>query len=118
MDAYDNVEGAIDNARQDLGIKWSEVARRAGIHEQTLLRYRKGESRSPDTARKIERVYGWPRGTIDAIAEGREPPVIPDQPQTGADEHADLLAEIDAKIAELRELSHRVAELGHKRETG
>lgn len=74
MEAHDAVEVAMDEARQELGIKWSEVARRVGVVPQTLWRYRKGEQRTADTTRKIEVAFGWPRGYIEALAEGREPP--------------------------------------------
>jgi len=74
VSAHDAVEAVIDAARQDLGIKWTEVARRAGIAPQTLWRYRKGEQQTGDTTRAIEKVFGWPRGYLDAIAGGEAPP--------------------------------------------
>lgn len=91
-DTYDVVESEMDDARSDLGLKWSGVARRAGISVETLYRFRKGK-RTDDTARAIERALGRGRGWIDAVAQG-----LPPSPQELAPQTSDPAAE----LAELR----------------
>lgn len=112
----DAVEQLMDDARKDAGWKWSEVALRAGLHQQTLRRYRSGEVRTADTTRKIELAFGWPRGYIDARAEGREPPPIVHEPLPTPEsaakpepvDRAELARKMDAAIAELNELSRQL----------
>lgn len=103
----DAVEQLIDEARKDARIKWAEVARRAGIDVQTLRRYRTGERRTEDTTRAIELAFGWPRGYIDARAEGREPPAMSEpepEPEPGPerDSYDDLIARLDQLKADLQ----------------
>lgn len=80
----------MDEARQDHGIKWVEVARRADIAVATLLRYRKGEQRTPDVTRAIEKVFGWGRGHINAILSDEPLPEPEPEPQPEPDEDAEL----------------------------
>jgi transcriptional regulator with XRE-family HTH domain len=100
MDAYDAVETALDDARQELGVKWVELARMADISVQTLLRYRKGEQRTPDTTRAIERALHWERGSIDNIRAGGRP--------TNPDDDDLTVEELEAALAHLRPIVERL----------
>lgn len=119
MDPYDDVDRALDDARLDLGAKWVDIAERAGISAATLLRYRKGEQRTPDTTRALERVWGWPRGYLDAIGRGDEPPAVePEQPPAAQpvdtvselEQLSEFAATLERQVAELR---RRIAAVTH-----
>lgn len=74
----DAVEAAINEAKLESGLEWAEIAARAGMSVVTLHRYRRNLMRTPDSTRKIEKAFGWPRGYLDAIAAGEEPPPQPE----------------------------------------
>lgn len=110
----DELEKLIDDARKDAGWKWSELARRADLHQQTLRRYRSGEVRTDDTTRAIEIAFGWPRGYIDALAEGREPPSEPAEPEPERadtepkqDAYDDLITRLDQLKVDLEALRNQ-----------
>lgn len=109
MAETDPVGEAMNDARLDLGIQWQDVATRAGVGLTSLHRFRKAQGpRTPEMTRKIERVFGWPRGYLDAIAAGKEPPPI-DVPAEGpifagidVDAIPDVPHAFDRELAELR----------------
>lgn len=65
----------MDERRRVLRIKWSEVARRAGMTAQNLLRIRKGQiSISWDAADGIEDALRWEVGAVEAaVLHGTKP---------------------------------------------
>lgn len=73
----ERIDAAMDAARIDLGLTWQEIADRAGIGTSSLNRFRRGIGpRTAEMTAKIERAYRWPRGYLDAIAAGEEPPPL------------------------------------------
>lgn len=119
QDAQQRLEEAMDQARQDLDIKWVDVARGAGISTETLFRFRKGQ-RTPDMTRKVERFYGWPRGYIEALANDEplpapEPAPLPEpetepEPQSNEDERAELLEMVRSLRLVAEDLLRRLEE--------
>lgn len=109
----DRVGQLIDDARKDARMKWAELARAADIDPQTLRRYRNGERRTDDTTRAIEIVFGWPRGYLDAVAAGEEPPLV--EPAVlvtpSALEPPDQVRELEALSEIAISLEQQVAEL-------
>ncbi len=112
-DATERLQQAMEDARLELGVKWEDIATRAGVSTSTLHRFRKGEGpRTAETTRRIEKAYGWPRGYIDALTEGREsPPDVPVEPeseprwQVGTTEKLDELeSTLLEALRELREI--------------
>lgn len=69
------LDSLISDRRRALRIKWTEVARRAGMSVQNLLRIRKGQVRITwDAADGIDDAMQWPRGSVEAaVLEGRRP---------------------------------------------
>jgi hypothetical protein len=65
----------MNERRKELRAKWVEVARRAGMSPQHLVRIRKGRvAISWDAADGIERALRWERGSVEAaVLHGREP---------------------------------------------
>ncbi len=63
----------MDSRRKKLRLRWTQVARRASLSVQTLLRIRTGETAVTDFAAEgIEQALNWPPGTIkDILATGR-----------------------------------------------
>lgn len=110
----------MDEARQELGVKWTDIARRADISPATLLRYRKGEQRTPDVTRAIEKVFGWGRGHINAILNDEplpapgpetEPETEPEPaPQSSEDERAELLEMVRSLRLVAEDLLRRLEE--------
>lgn len=103
MHTGDEVEQALNDARLDAGIRWSELADKAGLSVETLYRYRKGTLRTEDSTRKLERVLGLPRGYLAALERGETPPAEHDEveklQQIAADlqrQMADLITRLDA----------------------
>jgi transcriptional regulator with XRE-family HTH domain len=110
MDVGDDVTQRLNDAmnerRIDLGLKWTDVARRAGVSKETVLRFRSGP-RTPETTAKIERALGWPRGYLDAIAAGEPPPTAASRVgelEQLRDLAATLQDNIDALLRRLDEL--------------
>lgn len=68
------LDDLMNERRRELRIKWTEVARRAGMTPQNLLRIRKGQiSISWDAADGIDDALQWERGGVQAIIDGRIP---------------------------------------------
>jgi transcriptional regulator with XRE-family HTH domain len=65
----------MDARRNELRVTWTEIARRAGMTPQNLVRIRKGQiSISWDAADGIERALRWERGSVEAaVLEGKPP---------------------------------------------
>lgn len=71
----------MNDRRRELRIRWTGVARRAGMTPQNLLRIRKGDiSVTWEAADGIDDALQWRRGSVQAILEGREPIPLPQQP--------------------------------------
>ncbi|ANZ35565.1 hypothetical protein BBK82_05175 [Lentzea guizhouensis] len=68
---------AMEDARLEKGMRWSQVAREVGMTPQNLLRIRKGEiTVTTLAARGIERVFDWPQGRVEALESAGSP--LPD----------------------------------------
>ncbi|CAM3623329.1 hypothetical protein GCM10009799_06170 [Nocardiopsis rhodophaea] len=73
---YDLLDRAMDERRLELGLRWKDVAVRAGTSEQALRDIRRGRSFPRDlTIRRLEETLGWAPGAIRAVLGGGEPPV-------------------------------------------
>jgi hypothetical protein len=71
----------MDQRRRDLRIRWSEVARRAGMSAQNLLRIRRGQTITWDAADGIEYALGWTKGSVEAaVLHGTKPTLDPGGP--------------------------------------
>lgn len=70
--AEQRLEQAMNERRLDLGMRWNEVARRAGVSTETLFRFRKG-LRTEETTHAVERALQWQRGSVDIILAGGQP---------------------------------------------
>ena len=58
-------------------LQWKEVAKRAGMSEQNLLRIRNGEiSLTPEAIAGIEIALRWDVGSVKAILAGGEPTLL------------------------------------------
>jgi transcriptional regulator with XRE-family HTH domain len=71
----DQLDAWMEDRRRELRVRWSEVARRAGMSPQNLLRIRKGQiSISWDAADGIEDALLWDRGSVEAaVLNGTKP---------------------------------------------
>lgn len=68
-----------------LRMKWIEVARRARMSPQNLVRIRKGQiSISWDAADGIEDAFQWERGSVEAAVNHGRPPVPRSTPTASA----------------------------------
>jgi transcriptional regulator with XRE-family HTH domain len=101
---------AMEDARLELGLRWSQVARQVGMTPQNLLRIRKGDiAVTPLAARGIERVFGWPQGRVEALesnATAEPDPATVDAGTAAVEEVARVIAAMidsdqytDAEIA-------------------
>lgn len=71
---------AMDDARLELGLRWSQVAKQVGMTPQNLLRIRKGDiAVTPLAGRSIELAFDWPRGRVEALEAQRTQPPDPAQ---------------------------------------
>lgn len=79
------LDGWMDERRLELRITWTEVARRAGMTAQNLIRIRKDRIRiSWDAADGIEDALLWTRGSIEAaVTRGERPTSRTDEPSEG-----------------------------------
>jgi hypothetical protein len=67
----ERLNAAMTESRLDLRLRWTEVAKRAGIDSSTLRRIRYGEGAISDlAARGLEDALEWPHGTIAALLGG------------------------------------------------
>lgn len=79
-EARERLDAWMDGRRRELRIMWAEVARRAGMSPQNLLRIRKGQiSISWDAAAGIESALRWVAGSVEAaVLRGVAPTEITD----------------------------------------
>lgn len=66
----------MDERRSELGMRWVDVAKEAGITAQGLRDIRKSGSMRRPTRVALERALQWTRGSIDEILRGGEPEPI------------------------------------------
>lgn len=67
----------MNDRRQELRVRWAEVARRAGMAVQNLGRIRRGAiSISWEAAEGIERALCWARGSVERIVLEHGEPVL------------------------------------------
>jgi hypothetical protein len=105
---------AMEERRLELGIKWVDVTRRAGISTRTLERFRNGTGvRTPDTTRAIERALEWRTGSIASILDGQSPVSLaaedsrqktPDEQPSGDDRMEELQTEFDRLEEQVRQM--------------
>lgn len=69
----------LNRERRKLRLKWTDIARRADMSPQNLLRIRNGEiTVSEDAAEGLDEAYEWTPGKgIDAILRDEEPTARP-----------------------------------------
>lgn len=66
----------MNERREDLRIRWKEVARRAGMYPQNLLRIRNGAiAVTWEAASGIDDALQWARGSVEAILAGGYPKI-------------------------------------------
>lgn len=72
----------MDERRKELRIKWVEVARRADMSPQHLIRIRKGRvAISWEAADGINDALRWTRGSVEAfVTDGIEPTSVDEEP--------------------------------------
>jgi transcriptional regulator with XRE-family HTH domain len=89
----------MDQRRKKLRLRWPQVAQRASLSIQTLLRIRKGEAAVSDFAAEgIEQALEWPPGYVEGILSGREPtPIQMDKPLTKRQQGLKLAYEADIR---------------------
>jgi hypothetical protein len=117
--ARENLADAMERrAMGDLGLRWTDVATRAGISQSQLLRIRQGAPITPFTAARLEEALDWEPGSIQTILDGGEPTprgAVRDRRDVPNEEVDDLLAQLerlDAERAEtLERLKTRLAQL-------
>lgn len=86
----------MDSRRKKLRLRWTQVARRASLSVQTLLRIRTGETAVTDFAAEgIEQALEWPLGYVEGIlASGAPPPTLePESESKPVDPAVELLRE-------------------------
>lgn len=72
--ARERLAALMNKRRLQLGMRWREVAQRAGMTEQNLIKIRKGTiSVTEDAAAGIERALRWQPGSVFAILAGDDP---------------------------------------------
>lgn len=70
------LEQCIDDRQQELRLRWSQLARIAGMTQENLLRIRKNRiSISWEAAAGIERAFQWEPGGVEAAVLHGTPPV-------------------------------------------
>ncbi|GHB39011.1 hypothetical protein GCM10010397_06110 [Streptomyces spinoverrucosus] len=72
-EAADRLLAATEARRVELGKKWMQVFKEAGVTHQTLNRWRHGHPVAPLTERSLERALLWGPGAREAIAAEKEP---------------------------------------------
>jgi|SRR5690606_3637347 len=116
----------MDERRGELRLKWSDVARRAGVTTQALRDIRKGGAMRTTTRIALEQALHWQRGSIDAILRGGEPVELPSgepEPVLYTDEERELWSLHSIPAEERRKLIEHLRLLrqqhaGQNRHTG
>lgn len=101
----------MDEQRIRLRLKWPDVAARARVSVQTLLRIRRGDiGVTPFAAVGIEQALEWQPGSVEGILSGHEPEAI-ETPDPADDDLRDELRErhrIDTRLFGLAEADRRL----------
>lgn len=94
---HSRLDAAMSERRLELGIRWQEVAKRAGVTAFHLRRVRIGAAPlSPDLEAGIERALQWPRGYIARLDnDGETSAESPAQTATGLPIDPAVLARYD-----------------------
>lgn len=84
------LEKLMDERRREIRIQWKDLAVRAGMSVQNLLRIRREEQPiSPAAADGIEDALGWSRGSIHAFLDHGQAPTLRqvdhDEPEASED---------------------------------
>lgn len=123
----------MDARRVFLGLRWADVADRAGLTTETLRQVRQGPGEiRPLTRRGIEEALEWELGSVTAILDGGEPTplaqqaVVRDLPSTPGTrvvaaviEALETEEEVQAALDQAVETAHRkLAELKLAAERG
>jgi len=84
------LDKAMNRRRVDLGLRWNEVADRAGMTYGNLHKIRSGATTLTDLAvRGIERALQWPPGSVEGILAGGDPtPLQMDKPPLTQEQQA------------------------------
>lgn len=82
MTGMDMIDDLMNARRIELGLRWEEVAERAGIRRSTLHNVRRGKPTKINTDRAIEDVLQWERGSLEAIRHGGKPAPLHRPPDT------------------------------------
>lgn len=96
----------MEGRRRQLRVKWTEVAKRAGMSPQNLLRIRNGEiSVTDDAADGIDEALYWKHGSVQAILNGGSatPIDIPISPRRRKRSSLDPLTSSPEEIMEFLE---------------
>jgi hypothetical protein len=102
----------MERAIDELGMTWLEATQSGKLSYQTLRRARDGEGPiTPRTARSIETIFEWPRGTVRAILSGKREEVSPGRNGTIAsiEEILELLMTIEDKVRSLKQAQLRTS---------
>jgi len=86
----------------ELGKRWVQIAREAGITTSALGGIRRGQYRpSPHTARALERALKWEPGSIDAILAGGDPTPMRTTDEVIASAQ-EITAQVEQRLADRR----------------
>lgn len=90
----DHLDKVMEDRRLDLDLEWNDVAAAAQISPANLRSIRKGKTQpQPLTARRIERVFGWKAGSLEAVKAGGQPALENDAGETKSEPTLHELAE-------------------------
>jgi transcriptional regulator with XRE-family HTH domain len=75
---WTRVASAIKDAQDEVGWLSTELRKRAGVSVETVKELRRGvrDNYTAGVLAKVEAAFGWPEGTIRAVARGAEPPPV------------------------------------------
>lgn len=83
-DARDRLAAEMEARRLDLGLSWREVATRAGLSYEMVMKLRtRATSARPLTLRKADTGFGWEPGSSERILNGGEPVPVAETPADG-----------------------------------
>lgn len=111
----DHLGEVMEERRLDLDLEWNDVAAAAQISPANLRSIRKGKTNpQPLTTRRIERVFRWKAGSLDAVRNGGQP--VPED-ATPSDVRAEpTLHELAEQMRALREEIEELRERDRRRE--
>lgn len=76
-EAWARLGQALKQTREAAGLSQAELAERAGVSKASVSSAEAGavpKARMPFTLGRIAAALGWPRGSIDAVLDGADPP--------------------------------------------